>query len=106
MRSNALVHAYLPLCMNFMAHSVNNYHICANACLKSSKPLMSARQAFVAFLTVLRVGAFERCVCRVWITDRESCEVQVRMRKGITAHARLKKEAYQPRKQKSIALAG
>ena len=35
--------------------------------------------------------------------DRDSCEMFVRMCKGITAHARLKKEAYQVRNTKSIA---
>ena len=32
--------------------------------------------------------------------------IEVRMRKGITAHARLKKGAYHPRNTKTIALAG
>ena len=59
---------------------------------------MSARQPFVAFLAVLRVGALERCIWRVWIVTENP--VHGHMCKGITAHAHLKKKAYQPQNTK------
>ena len=56
MHSNALAYAYLPPCRHsfkfeFYGSPISNYHICANACLKRSKLLMSARQPFVAFVS-------------------------------------------------------
>ena len=47
------LYAFIVLNLNFMAPPINKYHICANACLKSSKPLMSARQSGVPQGSVL-----------------------------------------------------
>ena len=46
----------LPLCMRsfkfeFYGNDHSKYHVCANACLKHRKPLMSARQPFVALFS-------------------------------------------------------
>ena len=67
LRMHTCLCACIVLNLNFMAPPINNYHICANACLKSGKSLMSAQQPFVVFFVVLRVDVFERCTWRVWI---------------------------------------
>ena len=61
-----------------LAQPINDYHVCANECLKCGKPLLSARQPFVAFFScseswcvpTLRMESMES-MDRV----RESCKV-------------------------------
>ena len=94
--------------LNFLAPSINNYHICANARLKRSKPL-----AYVC-LTIINAACytFKRAFAHMWfllggaIFKTMHAQRQVRMNKGITAHARLKKKAYQPQNKKSRAPTG
>ena len=67
--------ACILLNLNFMALPINNYHICANACLKHSKLLMSARQSFVALFSCSESCCVRTLHMESTNRDRESCEV-------------------------------
>ena len=75
MRSIALAHAYLQIRILYIAPHFSSYHMCANACLKCSKPLMSARRPFVAFFSCSESWCVRTLRMENIDRDRESCKV-------------------------------
>ena len=70
----------LPLCMysfkfEFYDTPIDKYHVCANASLKRSKPLMSAQQPFVAIFSCSESWCVQTLHMESMDCDGEFCEV-------------------------------
>ena len=58
-----------------MLPPINNYHVCANAYLKSNKPLISAQHPFVALSSCSESWCVRTLCVESIDRDRESSEV-------------------------------